>query len=46
MTRLVTLAGYAINVAAAAGFEISARRRGGATPGAAQAAVRARGRPG
>ena len=39
MTRLVTLAGYAVIVAVAVGVEISARRRGGATLGAALAVV-------
>ena len=37
MTRLVTLAGYAVIVAAALGVEIAARRRGGATLGDALA---------
>ncbi|MGH9117177.1 MAG: DUF6186 family protein [Acidimicrobiales bacterium] len=33
MTRLVTLAGYAVIVACAVGLELAARRRGGATFG-------------
>jgi hypothetical protein len=39
MTRLVTLAGYAVIVAAAIGLEIAARRRGGASLGDALAVV-------
>ena len=39
MTRLVTLAGYAVIVAAAIGLEIAARRRGGAALGDALAVV-------
>lgn len=39
MTRLVTLAGYALLVAAAVGVEIAARRRGGTTFGDTLAVV-------
>jgi hypothetical protein len=39
MTRLVTLAGYAVIVAAAIGLEIAARRHGGASLGDALVVV-------
>lgn len=39
MTRLVTLAGYAVIAAVAVGVEIAARRRGGTTFGDALTAV-------
>lgn len=39
MTRLVTLAGYALIAACALGVEIAARRRGGTTFGDALAVI-------